>query len=75
MLPGTPINLAAGLLYGVWIGSIVSVTGCTVGALIAFLLGRTFFRNWAEKQATKYKIFRGINRVSNHLPLCFFFVD
>lgn len=42
--PGTPFNLAAGFLFGLWIGTGVALGGCVLGALIAFLLGRTIFR-------------------------------
>lgn len=42
--PGTPFNLVAGFLYGIYLGSLVSILGCSLGALIAFILGRTIAR-------------------------------
>lgn len=51
MLPGTPLNLAAGLIFGFARGTAVSVTGITLGAVAGFLLGRTVLRRWAERRA------------------------
>ena len=51
MLPGTPLNLAAGLIFGFARGAAVSVVGITLGAVAGFLLGRTVLRRWAERQA------------------------
>jgi hypothetical protein len=42
--PGTPFNLAAGFMFGVWIGSIVAVLGCVAGSVIAFICGKTIAR-------------------------------
>lgn len=39
-VPGAPITLAAGALYGVAGGFAVSMVGASIGALIAFLLAR-----------------------------------
>ena len=52
MLPGTPLNLAAGYLFGFVRGSVVSVVGITLGAVTGFLLGRTVLRHWAEQKAS-----------------------
>lgn len=52
MLPGTPLNLAAGYLFGFVRGSVVSVVGITLGAVTAFLLGRTVLHRWAEQKAS-----------------------
>ncbi|KAH3761134.1 SNARE associated Golgi protein [Pelomyxa schiedti] len=62
MLPGTPLNLAAGFLYNFWLGSFVSVGGCTGGAMLACLLGRTLLRKWAEEKAASYTYFHAIDR-------------
>jgi len=55
--PGTPFNLAAGLLFGVWLGAAVTVVGCDLGATFAFLIGRTLGRDWAQEQVSKHKKF------------------
>jgi len=55
--PGTPFNLAAGFLFDIWLGAIVSVVGCVVGATLAFMIGRTLGKDWAQEQVSKNKKF------------------
>jgi len=59
--PGTPFNLAAGFLFGIWLGSLVTVVGSDLGASLAFLIGRTLGRDWAQKQVKKNKKFELVN--------------
>jgi len=59
--PGTPFNLAAGFLFDVWLGAAVTIIGCDLGATIAFLLGRTLGKDWAQEQVAKNKKFTLIN--------------
>jgi len=59
--PGTPVNLAAGFLFGFWIGSFVTVIGCDIGATISFLLGRTLGRDWAQQQIRGNRKFQLVN--------------
>jgi len=59
--PGTPLNLAAGFLFGTWIGSFVTVVGCDLGAMLSFVLGRTLGREWAQQQILKNKKFQLVN--------------
>jgi len=57
--PGTPFNLAAGFLFGIWIGSATSVAGCIGGATLSFFVGRSLAREWAQnliKQHEKAKL-------------------
>eukprot|EP01119_Soliformovum_irregulare_P008467 TRINITY_DN21585_c0_g1_i1.p1 TRINITY_DN21585_c0_g1~~TRINITY_DN21585_c0_g1_i1.p1 ORF type:complete len:323 (+),score=93.78 TRINITY_DN21585_c0_g1_i1:69-1037(+) len=44
--PGTPFNLASGFLFGIWGGFAVAITGCVIGATLAFILGRTIAKEW-----------------------------
>jgi len=55
--PGTPFNLAAGFLFGIWLGAAVTVVGCDLGATFAFLIGRTLGKEWAQEQVSKSKKF------------------
>ncbi len=51
VLPGSVLTLAAGFAYGpVW-GLALASPASVVAATVAFLLGRTLFRDWAERQA------------------------
>jgi len=59
--PGTPFNLAAGFLYGIWLGAFVALTGCILGACIAFLLGRTIAREWVKNKVEKTPRFRAVD--------------
>jgi len=59
--PGTPFNLAAGFLFGVWIGCGVALGGCILGACIAFVLGRTIAREWVKQKVEKKPKFRAVD--------------
>jgi uncharacterized membrane protein YdjX (TVP38/TMEM64 family) len=43
-VPGLLLNIAAGALFGVFVGSVCSLTGSTLGAIAAFLVGRRLRR-------------------------------
>jgi uncharacterized membrane protein YdjX (TVP38/TMEM64 family) len=50
-LPGAAIlSLAAGAIFGVLQGTLLVVTGATVGAILAFLVSRTLLRDWVVKK-------------------------
>lgn len=50
LVPGLPLDLAAGVLFGpVW-GTVYSLVGATAGATVAFLAARTVGRDWTEKK-------------------------
>ena len=50
LLPGLPLDLAAGIAFGpVW-GTIYSILGATGGATVAFLVARTVGRDWVEER-------------------------
>lgn len=48
LVPTLPMNLGAGVLWGPWMGTVVSILGAGTGAVIAFLLARTLGREVAE---------------------------
>ncbi|KAN0039652.1 hypothetical protein ACTA71_007457 [Dictyostelium dimigraforme] len=48
--PGTPLNFAAGYIFGPWIGSISTVVGCDLGAVLAFFIGRNLTKEWTESR-------------------------
>jgi len=51
-LPGLPLTIAGGVLFGpVW-GVVYSITGATAGACIAFLISRYVARDWVAAKLT-----------------------
>jgi len=61
LFPVTPLNLATGFLYGFWIGAAVSMVGITLGASVAFLLGRTIARDWVKDKMISRPKFKAID--------------
>ncbi len=51
-LPGSLLTLAAGALFGPWLGAILSLTGATLGAGLAFLVARYLAGDWVAKKAS-----------------------
>ena len=55
---GSPILIISGILFGKWLGTIISVISISVGALILYSLGSFFFRDYVkailEKKFQKY---------------------
>ncbi|NNF84380.1 MAG: TVP38/TMEM64 family protein [Deltaproteobacteria bacterium] len=50
-LPGAAIlSLASGAIFGVLQGTLIVVSGATVGAVLAFLVSRTLLRDWVVKK-------------------------
>ncbi|MDH4405070.1 MAG: TVP38/TMEM64 family protein [Cyanobium sp. D14.bin.5] len=50
LLPGVWASMLAGALYGTWWGSLIVFVGAGLGAEAAFLLSRTWLRNWARRR-------------------------
>ncbi|MFO7628222.1 MAG: TVP38/TMEM64 family protein [Prochlorococcaceae cyanobacterium] len=50
LLPGVWASMLAGALYGPWWGSLIVFVGACLGAEAAFLLGRTWLRQWARRR-------------------------
>lgn len=51
MVPGSIFDLAGGALFGPYLGSVLDLTGGTLGAALAFLVGRYLARDWVESRA------------------------
>lgn len=48
MIPGTLLTLGAGALFGLWMGVLAVVIGSNLGAIAAFVLGRTLLPDWTQ---------------------------
>lgn len=55
MLPGVPITVAGGILFGPVAGTIYTSIGATIGASIAFLIARHMGRGWVEAMLKERK--------------------
>ncbi|MFP4356795.1 MAG: TVP38/TMEM64 family protein [Phycisphaerae bacterium] len=62
LLPGGVITLAAGFLFGVVTGTITVSVGSTLGSTAAFLVGRTFARDWVRRKVAGRPKFAAIDR-------------
>ena len=60
-LPGSLLTLAAGFAYGPFWGLVVASPASVAGATAAFLLGRTFLRDWASRKVAAYRTARAID--------------
>ncbi len=49
-LPGLPLTIAGGILFGPFWGVIYTITSATLGACVAFLISRYIARDWIEKK-------------------------
>ena len=47
-LPGAPLTVAGGVVFGPIYGTIYTIVGATIGASVAFLVARYFARNQVE---------------------------
>jgi uncharacterized membrane protein YdjX (TVP38/TMEM64 family) len=61
-VPGLPLTLAAGFLFGLWRGILLVSAASTVAAALAFLIARYFARGAVEKRARKDPRFGAIDR-------------
>lgn len=60
-LPGAIFTITAGLIYGIVGGTAVALTGATIGASLAFLVGRYLLRDRVRHFAEKKKKFGAID--------------
>ena len=51
MIPGSIFDLAGGALFGPYLGSALNLAGGSLGAALAFLVGRYLARDWVEARA------------------------
>ncbi|MEO1209665.1 MAG: TVP38/TMEM64 family protein [Cyanobacteria bacterium J06638_20] len=61
-LPGSVVTLGAGVVFGVVAGSIYVFIGATLGATLAFLVGRYVARGWVSKKIEGNAQFKAVDR-------------
>ena len=60
-LPGSVLTLGAGVVFGVFLGSVYVFIGATIGAIAAFLVGRYIARGWVAKKISGNKKFAAVD--------------
>ena len=60
-LPGSVLTLGAGVVFGVVLGSIYVFIGATIGATLAFLVGRYLARGWISQKIAGNENFAAID--------------
>lgn len=61
-LPGSVLTLGAGAVFGLLWGSVWVLLGATIGATLAFLIGRYGVRGWVSRKIVHYPRFQAIDR-------------
>lgn len=61
LIPGSLLTLGAGVIFDVIYGSIIVSIASTLGATLAFLIGRYFLRAWVNKQIATRPKFKAID--------------
>lgn len=61
LLPGSVLTLGAGFLFGVPIGLLSAWTEASIGACVAFLIGRTLARDWVAAKIAANPKFTAID--------------
>jgi uncharacterized membrane protein YdjX (TVP38/TMEM64 family) len=61
-LPGSLLTLGAGVLFGIVQGSLYVFIGATIGATLAFLVGRYLARGWISQKIAGNQKFSAIDR-------------
>jgi len=61
-LPGSILTLGAGVVFGVIQGSIYVFLGATIGASLAFVVGRYLARSWVSKRIADNHQFNAIDQ-------------
>jgi len=61
-IPGSALTLGAGAIFGVVKGSLIVSVASTLGATVAFLIGRYVARDWIARKIEKNKKFAAIDQ-------------
>ncbi len=61
-LPGAPLTIAAGFLFGLVGGTLFVFIGSTIGASLCFLISRYLAREWVERKLAAFPKFATIDQ-------------
>jgi uncharacterized membrane protein YdjX (TVP38/TMEM64 family) len=62
LIPGSALTLAAGAIFGLWLGAATVIVGANLGALSSFLLARTKLRAQVSEWAAANPKFAALDR-------------
>jgi uncharacterized membrane protein YdjX (TVP38/TMEM64 family) len=62
LIPGSVLTLGSGVLFGLWWGSLVVFFAATLGATLAFWIGRNVARGWVSEKMIAYPKFKAIDQ-------------
>ncbi len=62
LIPGSILTLGSGVLFGLGWGTVYVIIAATLGATIAFGIGRNFARDWVTAKIAGYPKFESIDR-------------
>lgn len=63
LLPSFLLTMAGGAVFGVVKGSVLVLTGATIGGTLAFRLGRTVLRSSVQRRVAAHPTLSAVNRV------------
>ena len=62
LIPSTLLNIGAGYMYGPFAGYLVTAVGTSIGAVLAFVLGRYCVRGWIDSKIRDNPTLQLVNR-------------
>ena len=62
LIPGSALTLAAGAIFGLWLGAATVIVGANLGALCSFLLAKTKLRAKVQEWAAENPKFAALDR-------------
>jgi uncharacterized membrane protein YdjX (TVP38/TMEM64 family) len=60
-VPASVLSVGAGAVFGLFKGAVLVLLGATVGATVAFLLGRYFARDWVKSRVAHHPRFAAVD--------------
>jgi len=71
---GSPILIFSGILFGKWIGTIISIISISIGALILYVIANFFFRDTVKK-ILEQNLKNTFNYFKKMSFIIFFYID